>query len=215
MSDFDPTEARRQRGLAIAAVTRITQKNGGLWTVPSQTGNGKYWVQTDGQTATCTCPDYEKRGQPCKHVFAVQYVIQRETLPDGTETITEALTVAETGKETVTVAKQTTARRPTYKQDWPNYDKAQTTEKRHVQALLADLCRGVPEPPRKPGRGRKPIPMADQVFAAVFKVYCTLSARRFISDLTDACEKGYIAKVPHFTGFVAMGTEIGLAGLTV
>ena len=25
---FDPTEARRQRGLAIAAVCRVTQKNG-------------------------------------------------------------------------------------------------------------------------------------------------------------------------------------------
>ena len=36
---IDPDEARRQRGLAIAAVTRIAQKNG-LWIVPSQTGNG-------------------------------------------------------------------------------------------------------------------------------------------------------------------------------
>ena len=39
---IDPTEARRQRGMAIAAVTRITQMNG-QWVVPSQTGNGSYF----------------------------------------------------------------------------------------------------------------------------------------------------------------------------
>ena len=36
------------------------------------------------------------------------------------------------------------------------------------------------------------------MFAAVFKVYCTISARRFTSDLCDAQAKGFIDKVPHF-----------------
>src|SRR5262249_22399663 len=62
-----------------------------------------------------------------------------------------------------------------------------------------DLCQGIAEPAPKPGPGRKPIPLRDAVFSAVFKVYSTLSARRFMCDLAVAQRKGYIAKVPHFT----------------
>jgi transposase len=40
--------------------------------------------------------------------------------------------------------------------------------------------------------------MSDAVFAAVYKVYSTLSGRRFMSDLRAAKEKGYITRVPHF-----------------
>jgi transposase len=184
----DPTEARRQRGLAIAAVTRIEQKKSGLWSVPSQTGNGHYWVRLDDGAPTCTCPDFIERSQPCKHVFAVQFVRQRESHPDGTEVITE----------TMTVTQKTVAPRPTYRQDWPAYNKAQTTEKNRFLAILHDLCRDIPESPAKLGPGRKPLRLADSVFAAVFKVYSTVSARRFMCDLADAHAKGYIAKVPHF-----------------
>src|SRR4051794_16906585 len=67
----DPTEARRQRGLAIAALSRIEERKSGLWAVPSQSGSGNYWVRLDTETPTCTCPDFEERSQPCKHVFAV------------------------------------------------------------------------------------------------------------------------------------------------
>ncbi len=181
---IDPTEARRQRGLAIAAVTRIERKQSGLWTVPAQSGTGRYWVRIDGAEPACSCPDFEERGQPCKHIFAVQFVIQRETNPDGTETVTE----------TLTVAKKTTAPRPTYKQNWSAYNKAQTTEKAQFQILLHDLCRCVPEPERKPGPGRKPVPLADVIFAAVFKVYSTFSGRRFQTDLDAAHERGYLSR---------------------
>src|SRR5437667_12913398 len=40
--------------------------------------------------------------------------------------------------------------------------------------------------------------MRDMIFSAAFKVYSTVSSRRFISDLTDAYAKDYISKVPHF-----------------
>src|SRR4051794_25580875 len=53
MSAVDLTEARRQRGLAIAAICRITRDDD-LWYVPSQTGTGKYLV-TVGDTPSCTC----------------------------------------------------------------------------------------------------------------------------------------------------------------
>jgi len=88
---LDATEARRQRGLAIAAKCRIVQKNG-QWVVPSQTGNGSYRVNpepTNPFVPQCTCKDFEERGQPCKHVFAVEFVIQREMGADGVETTTK------------------------------------------------------------------------------------------------------------------------------
>jgi transposase len=87
-------------------------------------------------------------------------------------------------------------KRPTYSQDWPNYNLAQTNEKDHFQDLLADLCRTVPEPAPRPGR--KPIPLADALFAAVFKVYSLLSARRFTCDLEEAHRRGHISQMPHF-----------------
>src|SRR5207248_2404625 len=70
MSAVEATEVRRQRGLAIAAICKITEKNG-YWTVPSQTGNGSYRVILNPQNPfvpQCTCKDYEERKQPCKHV---------------------------------------------------------------------------------------------------------------------------------------------------
>jgi transposase len=40
--------------------------------------------------------------------------------------------------------------------------------------------------------------MPDAVFCAVYKIYSTMSARRFTSDLCDAQANGYIDNVPHF-----------------
>jgi len=47
-------------------------------------------------------------------------------------------------------------------------------------------------------KGRPRIPLSDASFSVAFKVFSTVSGRRFISDLTDAHAKGYIQKVPHF-----------------
>jgi hypothetical protein len=47
---------------------------------------------------------------------------------------------------------------------------------------MADLCRGIVEPPRKPGAGRKPAAMRDLAFSAAFKVFSTVSGRRFQTD---------------------------------
>jgi transposase len=188
----DPTELRRQRGLAIAALFRITQKDG-RWIVPSAKGQGSYTVHLDPPNSSvpmCTCSDFANRGEPCKHIYAVRCVVERESHPDGTETV----------KETVTVTREMTVpKKPTYKQNWPAYNTAQTTEKRHFQSLLADLCCGITEPPRKPGPGRKPIPLRDAIFAAAFKVYSTISARRFTCDLQDAAERGHIGRAPHYS----------------
>jgi hypothetical protein len=60
------------------------------------------------------------------------------------------------------------------------------------------LCKRIQEPPRREGAGRPRIPLSDAVFSACFKVYSTLSGRRFMSDLHDAKEKGHIGHVCHF-----------------
>ncbi len=176
-------EARRQRGLEIAAVCPIKRKGAG-WSVPSMTGNGRYTV-ADGATS-CTCPDHEIRGCKCKHMFAVEFAMKRETTrnADGTTTVTESVTVKAT-------------KRTTYAQNWPAYNAAQTNEQDQFQILLADLCHGIHTAPQS-GRGRPRLPLSDVTFAAVFKVYCTFSGRRFISDLRGAQERGHIATLPHY-----------------
>ena len=87
--------------------------------------------------------------------------------------------------------------RPTYTQDWASYNLAQTNEKDHFQILLADLCRGIVQPPPKGGSkgGRPAMPLADAVFSAVFKVYALVSARRFMSDLREALDRGHVGQV--------------------
>jgi len=84
--------------------------------------------------------------------------------------------------------------KPSYPQDWSAYNKAQTSEKDLFQSLLVDLLKGIGEPSQKIGRPR--LPFEDMIFSAAFKVYSTVSGRRFMSDLRDAHEKGYISKLP-------------------
>jgi transposase len=171
---------REQRGLALAALYRI-DKVGGKYIVPSQKGDGTTYV-VDPEKHHCTCRDHEDRAIKCKHMFAVEFVQTREKGEDGTETVTRTFKVTE---------------KVTYKQDWPNYNKAQTQEKRLFLGMLADLCRGIDEP-RDKRPGRPALLLSDVTFACVYKVYATLSARRFSSDLAEAAEKGLISKAPHF-----------------
>jgi transposase len=185
LTGAEATEARQQRGLKIAALARI-EKVGSYFVVPSQTNPRptKYKVSYASGHQTCTCPDFEIRGQTCKHIYAVQYTLQREQHEDGSATVTESVTV--------------TQERRTYPQNWPAYNEAQTNEKRQFQSLLHNLCRSVGDLPDDAGKGRPRIPLSDAIFACAFKVYSMMSARRFTSDLCDARAKGYITKVPHF-----------------
>jgi transposase len=174
--------ARKQRGLQIAKVARIDQK-GSTYLVPSMSGNGRYTV--DPAASTCTCPDCQK-GNKCKHIFAVEFIMSRKTTTnkDGSTTVTE------------TVAFKA-IKRTTYPQNWPAYNEAQTKEQDEFRRLLGDLCSGI-ETPAQSGRGQRRLPLSDAVFAVVYKVYSTFSGRRFISDLRTAQADGYISKTPHF-----------------
>jgi hypothetical protein len=83
---------RQIKALQIAATSKLTRK-GNTWIVPSQVGHGEYKVNPDPQAPRCTCPDFEFRNAACKHVLAVEYVLQRETTADGTTITTETVKV--------------------------------------------------------------------------------------------------------------------------
>jgi transposase len=171
-------DMRELRGLEIAARAKVEFVDG-VWTVPSQTSTvTKYRVTLD--PVSCSCEDFVLRQQVCKHVHAARLVCERDY----------------GGKAPVVVADEV-PKRPTYKQNWPAYNEAQTTEKRRFQVLLADLCRGVPELPQ-PAKGLRHAPTADMIFSMVFKVYSTLSTRRFTCDLEDAHAKGHTNRVIHY-----------------
>jgi hypothetical protein len=182
--DANEQTAREQRGLAIAATAKL-QRAGDRWFVPSQSGRtgmqrggSFYEVKPDAAKPHCTCPDFELRQLRCKHIYAVEIVTRREYSDDGqTQTLTETVTV-----------------KKTYKQEWPAYNAAQVNEKSEFQKLLHELCKGVGEPSQRVGRPR--LPLEDMIFSAAFKVYSTVSGRRFMSDLSDAHGKGYISKLP-------------------
>jgi transposase len=173
----EATDGRKQRGLEIAATAIIVLKRKGEWDVPSQTLNGTYRVIKGEDGFKCNCPDFELRGQTCKHGFAVEIVLRRQTTVDGTVI-------------------ETRATRVTYAQNWPAYNRAQTSEKEQFCTLLRDLVADVPTPEQK--RGRPSLPLSDMIFSAAFKVYSTVSARRFMTDLRGATTLGLIDKTPHY-----------------
>jgi transposase len=170
-------DLRELKGLEIAARCKVEFQSG-VWLVPSQSGSGKYRVtlSPDG----CQCEDFSLRQQPCKHIHAVRLVLERDYGGKAPIVVTEDI-----------------PKRKTYKQDWPAYNEAQVTEKRRFQVLLADLCRNVPQLPQ-PERGQRRPPTADVVFAMVFKVYSTVSTRRFTCDLEDALAKGHVSQAIHY-----------------
>jgi len=172
---------REIKALQIAAKHKLTRK-GNVWFVPSQAGKGDYEVRPDPQAPRCTCADYEFRNARCKHIVAVEYVLMRETTPDGGTVVTETIKVT----------------RKTYSQDWKAYNAAQTHEKSELQALLHELCKNLPEPVRERGKGRPPLSLPDVIFASVTKIYSTISGRRYQTDLREAKARGYLMHLPHY-----------------
>ena len=163
-------DIRQIRGMEIAKGKMIKPAKDG-WLVKSQSSDNAYKVNHE---FVCTCPDAEKRGITCKHAYAVRYYleVERET-PQGTQT------------EKV---------RLTYKQAWRAYTEAQCTEIKLFDKLLKDLVESVEETEQIMGRPR--VPLKEQVFCAIQKVYSQLSSRRARSLFVNAEEKDQIEKAP-------------------
>src|ERR1035437_10046343 len=141
--------ASEQRGLEIAANARITKRGNETWIVPSQSLNGRYAVTITEEGSYCTCPQFELTQRPCKHVYAVQFSLFPETRPHD---------VPEMPPTPASV-------RPTYTQNWPAYNAAQTEEKETFCRLLRDLCDGIPEETQQRGRPRLPLRAVESDFA--------------------------------------------------
>jgi transposase len=125
---------------------------------------------------SCQCEDWQLRQQPCKHIIAAKLVEEREGK-----------------KKAPAIDTDTAPKKKTYRQNWPAYNEAQTTEKDRFQELLAELCAGVREPPRHAKGGRRTW-MKDMIFACAYKVFSTFSTRRFASDLRHAHRLGYLRR---------------------
>lgn len=184
----EATEARKQRGADLAQRLRITRKAPGVYVVPSSKPPtaGKsaafYEVHTGAKGKRCSCPDFELRNAPCKHLFAVEYSRRSETMGDGSTKTVETLRV-------------------TYAQNWTAYNAAQTHEKEHVTGLLRDLCDGIAEEPQT-GKGQRRLPIGDRLFSVVWKVYCGDSARRSDTDIRDMHARGFLSKAPAFNSVI-------------
>jgi squalene cyclase len=139
----------QERGLAIANSNTV-KKNKLGYLVPSQSNHGTYTVSLDHGEPFCTCGYFEAEHKKCQHIYAAEFIVQKETKPDGT--VTETKTV-----------------RITYTQEWAAYNAAQTHEQEKFVMLLRDLCDGIPQPEYRFGRPR--LPFSDMVFSAVYKVY--------------------------------------------
>ena len=119
----------------------------------------------------CECLDFEKRDKACKHIYAVQYMLQREQLEDGTTVYTPQVRV------------------------WSTYNKAQLAEGDLFKSLLRELCDEVRMPPQT-GRGRPRLPISDMLYSMGLKVYSNRSSRRAQSELKNAVETGMMDVEP-------------------
>jgi transposase len=173
-------DSREAKAVELTGDLRITFKEG-EWLVPSQSSpSTRYTVNPSMANPTCTCDDFQLRRLPCKHVKAVRLLLDRQIKGEPPPPIPPP------------------PPRKTYGQRWSEYNNAQVNEKDHFQTLLADLCAAIQQPPPKGIGGRPRGPLADSVFMAIFKVYSTLSARRFMSDLREAQERGHIQETLSF-----------------
>src|SRR5438067_8922028 len=113
-------DTREFKGLELAARAAIEQRKT-YWYVPSASHEGGHRVNYDA--TECSCEDFElRRPEPCKHIHAVRFVKERnrgKPLPE-----TPAAEPA-AGAE----PEQPRTKRPTYRQQWPAYNAAQTHEK--------------------------------------------------------------------------------------
>ena len=144
----------------------------------------------------CTCPDFEERQKPCKHVYAVQAVLLRESVPDAPPL------------EPFKVVRKELDR------SWPTYNAAQGHEGEHFEQLLLGLCETVPQPEREPGRAGRPVlSLPDVIYSLGLKVYSGFSARRAMSHLRRAQDDGRIAEKPSRTSTIRYLADSNLTPL--
>jgi transposase len=179
---------RKQRGYDLFQRYTI-QQDGDFWLVPS-TKRGKYKVSLKYET--CECADYEIHRQRCKHFFAAEFKLNSVFLN----------AIDDIPAEVKEVPKKKTYPQP----NWPAYHRSQVSEKSQFRYLLRDLVSGIESPSQKTGRPRHDF--SDLIFGMCYKIYCSFSSRRFMTDLSDAHSRNYINRLPSYNSLIeAFGIE--------
>jgi transposase len=183
----------RVRGLALLKGKRPRFRHiaADTFYVPSSTGKGGYVVNL--ADTSCTCPAHEETGIRCKHLWAASF------FRDGFPAAPPAEPVV------------SEASRPTYPQNWPAYNRAQCEEKERAQILLRGLCDGIEQPPQRMGRPR--MPLRDTIYAAVMKVYGTMSGRRSTTDIKACAAAGHVDQAPAYNTVFKYVEQPGLTPL--
>jgi Transposase DDE domain/SWIM zinc finger len=170
-------EERLVRAREIASHPEEIERLGPeLWSVSSQSGFGRYQVYISGDKWSCRCKDYTGRfGQPCKHILSIQQLITPTPGPSGAP------------------------KRRQYRQNPVAFDAGQVQEMRLVDSLLRDLVDSVYEFPRMEGTpGRVPMPLGQEIYCAVLKVYSGLAGRRACGVYANVADRGLLSKVPSY-----------------
>jgi transposase len=177
-------EARMAKGKEIASRPEEIERIGpDEWSVPSQSGFGRYRVWFIRDLPRCTCADYqgrttETRPAPCKHIFAVIELRLRE--PGQVQPVLSPKPKRQ------------------YRQH-SSYTRGQSEEMRLVDSMLRELVADVPDFPRIPGApGPIPTPLSDDLYCAILKVYSGISGRRACGVYRNVADRGLLRRAPSF-----------------
>lgn len=173
-------DIRRALGLEIAQTRKIRVTSGG-WVIPASTGSKVFFVRRTSFGLKCSCPDFELRNKPCKHIYAAGFYPQSAKHDQ-----------------------EPTSYRKTYRQDWNAYNSYQVHEKEYLPPLLYHLCKSIDDEPEEAQRGRPRISLRNAIFSAALKVGSNLSARRFMPELRQAKEKGLVSDIPSYNYILAV-----------
>lgn len=172
----DQKDSREDRAKVIASKPNgVKEVEDGLFTVLSQSGTNQYWV-ANRKGWTCNCLDHTTRGIDCKHILATRYYLEAQHRTKN-GIVSERMPL-------------------THTQAWSAYNAAQTEEISLFDSLLGDLVEQIEEPEQVMGRPR--LPIKEQLFCAIQKVYSQLSSRRAQTLFRNATERGQIEHAPHF-----------------
>lgn len=172
---------RQKRGKELSEARTLTKKKR-YWLVPSEHGKMVYTVSLAGDASTCTCLDFTRYGNKCKHIFAAEYVENKKNNLSKGSSVVEFPVVPQT-------------KRKTYSQDWPIYNRAKENEAEVVKLLLSDLCNGI-QVDTEHKMGRPSASLSDVVYCMVYKVYTKTQARHLRGHLKNLENDGYILQVP-------------------